>query len=686
MTIHSHHPRIHDPTSNPPEGIHDATAPPPAHRHLRFPEALHSARVCHPTPSRTSTMSDNKGEESPELAAAMAKVTEAGDAVRDAKAAGAGKDEVMALVTALNEAKAVATGLGAVFEQPKKSKSKKSKKDKGETGDKKGPSAKELRKLERERKMKEAAEAKAKKEGDKKATQAAAEAETASRFGDLPLNQSQTFTGREWTRIADLGPGHVNRTVLVRARVHTTRLQGAKMAFILLRQGVHTVQALVRVSGIMVAYVDTLPKESIVDVEAKVLAAPEPVTSATKETIELHIETIFCVSKAHPELPFQLDDAARVIDGEHDDDDEIDEPAESAKAAAAEEGGGAAASAGAGDDGERVGPKVKRSTRLDHRWIDLRIPANQAIIRIVGGVAQLFREFLVARDFVEVMTPKLLGGASEGGAEVFKLSYFGEDACLAQSPQLYKQMMAVGADFGRVFEVGPVFRAENSNTHKHLTEFHGLDMEMCFNEHYHEVLNVFSDMFVFIFDNLKKRYAVEIEAVRKQFPFEDLKYSSPSLVITFDEGMQLLREAGFKPNPDKDPGAEEERALGKIVKEKYGTDFFIMDKYPAAARPFYSMPDPLNPRLSNSYDMFMRGEEILSGAQRVHDPELLAKQAAAKGVPPESIKPYIDSFRHGASPHGGGGIGLERVVMLFLGLHDVRRCTTFTRDPRRLAP
>jgi aspartyl-tRNA synthetase len=149
---------------------------------------------------------------------------------------------------------------------------------------------------------------------------------------------------------------------------------------------------------------------------------------------------------------------------------------------------------------------VTQDTRLDYRWIDLRTPANNAIMRISSGVCTLFREFLLTKGFTEIQTPKILGGASEGGSSVFTLKYFGESACLAQSPQLYKQMAAACSDLERVFEIGPVFRAENSNTHRHLCEFHGLDLEMVINEHYYEVLELFSDLFIYIFDGLNTRF------------------------------------------------------------------------------------------------------------------------------------------------------------------------------------
>lgn len=316
----------------------------------------------------------------------------------------------------------------------------------------------------------------------------------------------------------------------------------------------------------------------------------------------------------------------------------------------------------------------------------MRTPANQAIMRISSGVCTLFREFLLSRAFTEIQTPKIIGGASEGGSAVFTLKYFGDDACLAQSPQLYKQMTAACSDLERVFEIGPVFRAENSNTHRHLCEFHGLDLEMAIAEHYYEVLDVFSDLFTYIFDGLNSRFKRELEAVRAQFPFENLRYLTPSLRLTYAEGIGLLREAGVEIAMGDDLSTRQEQALGRIVAERYGTDFFMMDKYPLKLRPFYTMPDPADPTLSNSYDFFIRGEEILSGAQRIHDADMLTRRAEECGIRVPTIQSYVDSFKHGALPHGGGGVGLERVVMLFLGLKNIRQACSFVRDPKRLFP
>jgi len=402
-----------------------------------------------------------------------------------------------------------------------------------------------------------------------------------------------------------------------------------------------------------VKYAAAIPRESIVDIRGKVVVAPTPIESATQKDVELQVLELRTVSRVCGELPFQLEDASR-------------DPL------TAEEEGLAT---------------VGQDLRLDFRWVDTRTLANQAIFRIQSGVCQLFREFLSNRGFVEIHSPKLLGGASEGGCEVFSLNYFDQPACLAQSPQLYKQMTAACGDFERVFEIGPVFRAEHSNTNRHLCEFTGLDLEMAITEHYYEVLEVFSELFIFIFDGITERYSAELEAVQSQHPFEPLQYSRPSLRISYAEGIKLLQDAGVENvDPMGDLNTENEKKLGAIVKEKYGTDFFIMDKYPLAVRPFYTMPCPNNPALSNSYDMFIRGQEIVSGAQRVHDVNLLIERATYWKIPLASIHSYLDAFRHGAQPHGGGGIGLERVVMLFLGLSNIRKTSLFPRDPTRLFP
>ena len=297
----------------------------------------------------------------------------------------------------------------------------------------------------------------------------------------------------------------------------------------------------------------------------------------------------------------------------------------------------------------------------------------------------MFREYLLENEFTEIHTPKMIGCASEGGANVFKLQYFNTNAFLAQSPQLYKQM-CICADMERVFEVGPVFRSELSFTHRHLTEFVGLDLEMSFKEHYHEVLDVLEGLFIHIFKGIETKYAKELEVIKTQFPFEPFQYKTPVLRLKYPEAVALLRENGVEMGELEDLSTPNEKFLGKLVKQKYGTDFYVLDKFPLLVRPFYTMPDPNMKDYANAYDFFIRGEEIMSGAQRIHDVELLEKRAKECGVGYEGIKDYVDAFKYGAPPHGGGGIGLERVVMLYLGLKNIRQTSMYPRDPQRLTP
>merc|ERR1712125_249065 len=350
--------------------------------------------------------------------------------------------------------------------------------------------------------------------------------------------------------------------------------------------------------------------------------------------------------------------------------------------------------------------------RLDNRVIDLRTHANQAIFRIQSAVCTLFREYLTSQSFTEIHTPKLIGGSSEGGADVFRVDYFDGNAFLAQSPQLYKQM-ALMTDMPRVFEIGPIFRSEKSFTHRHMTEFTGMDMEMTFKDHYHEVLEVLDGLFNHIFTGINSRFSREIEAVRQQYPFEDLKWKYPCKRFTFKEAVGLLRakgpailEARLKAaatdyekglikkhlesvrahEDEEDISTEDEKILGKVILKEFEEEFYIIDKFPKETRPFYTMPDPNDARWTNAYDLFLRGEEITSGAQRIHDAKMLEDKATGMGVNVKSIQPYVDAFKYGSYPHAGAGIGMERVVMLFLELNNIRKTSMFPRDPKRLTP
>ncbi|KAI9921651.1 hypothetical protein PsorP6_000116 [Peronosclerospora sorghi] len=490
-----------------------------------------------------------------------------------------------------------------------------------------------------------------------KAAAAAAGHSLTDRYGDLPPMQSKERPNHVYKPVKDLNPELQGESFWVRGYLQTVRAK-SKIVFVTLREQTATIQAILCESDIvprsMIKFATSVPKESVVDVFVTLNVPDSPILSTSQKDVELNVEKIFIVSKALPELPFQVEDASR-------------------------------SEAVVKADGSTY-VNVGLETRLNSRPLDLRTPANQCIMRIQAAVGQLFREFLNQRDFVEIHTPKIVGGASESGANCFTLKYFDQEAALAQSPQIYKQMACAVAGLERVYEIGPVFRAENSNTHRHMCEFVGLDLEMTIKEHYHEILEVFSDLFIYIFDGLKERYAKELAIINEQHPFEPLKYKNPSLILKFEEGVKMLQEAGATQELEDDLSTENEKLLGSLVKKKYDTDFYILDKFPLGVRPFYTMPDPHDKRWSNSYDMMIRGEEILSGAQRVHDANLLIERMKELSVPQESMRTYIDSFRLGALPHGGGGVGLERVVMLYLGLPNIRKASMFPRDPKRLFP
>lgn len=492
-------------------------------------------------------------------------------------------------------------------------------------------------------------------------------------FGDLPLMDSSVNYGRTFVELNEVTAAKAGEQVWIRARVHTVRGKG-KNTFIQLRRGLNTLQACAFAYGEvgqpsvdLVKYAAKIPSESICDIFGTIKTPEVPVESCTQKDSELHIQKIFVVSASSSILPFQMADANRYdpLDNGQENEENADLTVETK-----------------GADGAI---RVLQQARLDNRWIDLRTFANHAIFKLQSRVGQYFRQYFIDQDFIEIHSPKIIPGVSEGGTQVFKLGYFNNECCLAQSPQLYKQM-GIMSDMFRVFEIGPVFRAENSNTHRHMCEFVGLDFEMEIKEHYHEVLNTLSNLFVYIFDQINANCQKELEAVNAQFPFTPLQYKKDVLVLSFKEARQMIVDAGENMGEFDDPTTPQEKLLGRLVREKYGVDLYIVDKYPLAVRPFYTMPNKEDPRYTNSYDVFLRGEEITSGAQRIHDTVLLAKRAAECGIPPEGIAAYIKSFQYGAFPHGGAGVGLERVVMLFLGLNNIRKTSMFPRVPNRFTP
>ncbi|KAJ2857623.1 aspartate--tRNA ligase dps1 [Coemansia erecta] len=519
-------------------------------------------------------------------------------------------------------------------------------------------SKKALKKLEKEREKEKKKQERLALEAAERAAREANEVDYAKdNYGMAKMNMSQEQTNTKWTEIKNLNAAMAGETVYIQARVQTSRPVSAKMCFLVLREGTATAQALLltnkdSISKQMVKFANSIPSESIVSIVATVTQPGEPIKSCTVGDAELHVTKLFVTSEVKTMLPFSLEDASR-SETDYEKDPTLN--------------------------------RVNLDTRLNNRVIDLRTITNNAIFKIQAAVCQLFREFLEKQSFTEIHSPKIIGAASEGGANVFRVTYFKDSAFLAQSPQLYKQA-CIAADFGKVYEIAPVFRAEDSNTHRHLTEYIGLDLECVFREHYHEVMYMIGDMFIYIFKNLEERWAHELEIVRKQYPSEKIKFDEKPLRLEYKDAVALLRKHGEEIGDYDDFSTPQEKLLGKLVKQEYDTDFYMLDKFPLGVRPFYTMPDPENPMYSNSYDFFLRGEEIMSGAQRVHNADFLRERIVSMGIDPDSLKDYIKAFEYGCPPHAGGGVGLERVVMFYLGVGNIRRVSLFPRDPKRLEP
>ena len=326
---------------------------------------------------------------------------------------------------------------------------------------------------------------------------------------------------------------------------------------------------------------------------------------------------------------------------------------------------------------------VERSSidqRLDYRWIDLRTDENQLMFKVQTCLVNAMRQFLIEENFIEIHTPKLIGAASESGSDVFKVKYFDTDAYLAQSPQFYKQM-AMASGFEKIFEVGPVFRAEKSYTNKHTTEFTGFDLEFSYIESYEDVMKMEEQLLVRGLTAVKEQYG---EAIKEAFGVEVVVPTVPFPRIKLaDLYAELEKEYGYTV-PDEEKGdltTDAERMTEEWVKKKYGHEFLFVTDFSAEKRAFYHMRKDGVPM---GYDLIWRGVEITTGAQREHRYDILKAQADEKGLG-EDVKFYLEFFKYGCPPHGGFGIGIDRLTMLLLNLH-IKESMFLFRGPNRLEP
>lgn len=319
-------------------------------------------------------------------------------------------------------------------------------------------------------------------------------------------------------------------------------------------------------------------------------------------------------------------------------------------------------------------------TKLALRPISLRNVRERAKFKIQEGIVRGFRDYLHSQGFTEVRTPKIVARGAEGGANVFKLDYFNKKAELGQSPQFYKQIM-VGV-YDRVFEAAPVFRAEKHNTTRHLNEYVSLDFEMGYIDGFEDIMAMETGFLQYTMELLNREYAKELKLLGVTLPAVD---RIPQ--VRFDKAKELVAEKYNRKirNPfDLEP--EEEVLIGRYFKEEYDSDFVFVTHYPSKKRPFYAMDDPEDARFTRSFDLLFKGLEITTGGQRIHDYQMILDKMEKRGMDPEDIKDYLMIFKYGMPPHGGLGIGLERLTMRLLDEQNVRETALFPRDVTRLEP
>ncbi len=419
-------------------------------------------------------------------------------------------------------------------------------------------------------------------------------------------------------------------TVTVRGWIQDTRNMGG-ISFIVLRDRHGTVQLTLpkkKVDPDMFATITKLPRESVVSVTGEVKASNQ-----TELGLEIIPSSFVLESEAGVPLPMGVVDKVN----------------------------------------------VEMDTRLNNRFMDLRKPEIRAIFELKAMMVELIEEAVRENGFIQVYTPKINAAGAEGGAELFKIQYFDRPAFLAQSPQLYKQiLMSTGLD--RVFELGPAFRAEQSNTNRHVTEFISFDGEMSWIENEEEVMRMIETVIDHVLNGLKERGRKQLEVLGKEITVP----ARPYPILTYSECLKIAQDGGLPLKEGDDLGTEGERIVGEAMAAR-GSELYFIAEYPEEAKPFYIMEKDGTP-YSFSFDLDYKGQEISSGGQREHRYDRLVARMEKKGLNPEDFSFYLDAFRYGMPPHGGWGIGIERLLVKMLDLGNIREAILFPRDPARLTP
>ncbi len=440
-----------------------------------------------------------------------------------------------------------------------------------------------------------------------------------------------TTTIMQRTLIAELG-AHIGETVLINGSVAIARDQG-KMAFFDFRDRTGVVQGVVFGKPEVLEVAKTLKPEYVIAVTGVVNARPEKMRKEGVQNgdIELEITQIKVLSAAAP-MPFDIDS------------------------------------------------ELNLDTLLDNRPLTLRRNRERAIFKVQSEILVAYRTFLTSEGFTEFQAPKLVGGDAEGGAEVFKVKYFkGVEASLATSPQLYKQILA--GVFERVFAVGPTFRAEKSATTRHLSEISMLDLEMSFINDHTDVITLVTKLIRHINAHINNVCAGEIKILGTDIALAPETFP----VMTLREAQALiLKETGVDKTSEPDLEPEDERFLCEYANKNLGSDYMFVTHFPTSKRPFYTHVDPANPEFTRSFDLLFRGLEMCSGGQRVHNYDELVSRIKGKGLDPDKFEFYLQAFKYGIAPHGGIGMGLERLTAKYCGIGNVKEATLFPRDINRI--
>jgi len=433
----------------------------------------------------------------------------------------------------------------------------------------------------------------------------------------------------ERTYTAEMG-AHVGETVRLSGWLHNLRRMGG-INFLVLRDARGTAQVVIDQPEAL-AVLDGLLPETVISVTGRVAVEPQ-----APDGLEIREPVVEVLSPVRDALPLALN---------------------------------------------KPGLNASLPVFLDHAVIGLRHLTKQGLFHLSAGVMAGFRATLGERGFTEIQTPKLVASATEGGANVFAVDYFGRKAYLAQSPQFYKQIM-VGV-FERVYEVGPVFRAEPHDTVRHINEYVSLDVEMGFIHDHHDVMGVLTEVMRGIVGHLRGHHAPELAALKAALP--EVPAEIPT--IYFPDAQELILERwGEDCRGEPDLAPQHERWLGEWALKEHGSDFVFVTGYPMAKRPFYTHPNPADPRYSNSFALLFRGTELVTGGQRLHLYQDYLDSAASHGYTDLApFETYFEAFKYGMPPHGGFAIGLERFIMQLIGLDNVRLATLFPRDLTRLTP